>query len=385
MAEDNYIDLGFTAAADPEALRERALEKIGDGMGTDWVAPQAGLVWLQADATGELGADREQQALTIAESIWAEFGTTVHDLPIGTAQTAVGTTTWTVAGAPASGTIPAGTQVASGDVLFTVLSDVSFTGPTATVSGVAIEAVEEGLGGNVAAGPVDVLMALGYTVTVAIDVPGTSGGAEAETIDAYMNRLRLHVAHAGRPTLPADFSARLRDYLPTAARVLAVDLYDATTSTAGVEKHITLVPVDAAGEPIPSGDRGVAQSLLDAEREPNFVVHVVDPTYTTINASASITVWPGWDATAVRGQAEAAVRRWLAPGRWGQPPVGESSEWYSEPTVLRSELSAVINQVEGVRVVTLPKLASGAGTPADADVSLSGIAALTRPGLITVV
>lgn len=383
MADDQYLDLGLTAQGNPDTIRDQTLERIAENMPEGWEAAEGSLIWLDADATAEVAAEREQHTIDVAREIWAAFGETVHGVMIGQEQVASGFSTWTITSVPIDGgLIPAQTQIARGDVLFETTTDTYVPTPTATVTDVAIVAVEPGVGGNVDAGAVDVLSSFPFAATAAIAAPGTDGGEDAEDPDAYLNRLRLHVAHAGRPVLPADYTARLRDLYPTAARVLAIDLYDAGTATPNVEKHITLVPIDVDGEPLPSGTRAEAAALLDAEREANFVVHVIAPTYTTINASATITLWPGWDSTDVHDRAVAAVQAWLNPASWGQPPNVVSAEWHDEPTVLRSELSAVLNSVEGVRHVTLPKL--GTGSPADSDVSLTGPGALTRAGTATI-
>ena len=383
MADDQYLDLGLTAQANPDTIRDATLDRIAENMPEGWQAPEGSLIWLDADATAEVAAEREQQTIDVAREIFAAFGETVHGVAMGHGQAATGFTTWTITSVPVDGgLIPAQTQVARGDVLFETTVDTYVPTPTATVTDVAIVAVEPGTAGNVDAGSVDVLSSFPFAATAEIAAPGTDGGEDAEDPDAYLNRLRLHVAHAGRPVLPDDYAARLRDLFPTAARVLAIDLYDAGTATSGVEKHVTLVPVDEDGEALPSGTRTSAAALLDAEREANFVVHVIAPTYTTVNASATITVWPGWDSTDVHDRAVAAVQVWLDPAAWGQPPNVVSAEWHDEPTVLRSELSAVLNSVEGVRHVTVPKL--GTSSPADADVSLTGPGALTRPGTVTI-
>jgi len=384
VADDLYVDLGLTAQADPTELRERQLARFAEAMPDGWIAPQAGPVWLGADANAELAAEREAQAIEVARRIFQEFGSTVYGVNIGAERTATGTSTWTVSAVPLVGAvIPAGTPLARGEILLETVSDVVVT-EDGTITDVAVSAVNPGVYGDVVAGAVDVLASLGFIASAVIDAPGTTGGLDGEELDDYMNRLRLHIAHAGRPVLPADHAAKLRDLFPLVHRVLALDLYDADTDTDGVEKHITLVPVDASGEPLPGPTLIEAAAQLDAEREVNFVVHVIEPTYTTINASATITVWPEWDPDTVSANASAAVESWLAPAAWGQPPNGDSPLWHDEPIVLRDELSAVLNMVGGVRHVTLPKLAESPSSPAASDVTLDGPAPLTRAGTITI-
>lgn len=385
MADDQYIDLGLTAGADPGTIRDRILDRLAESLPDGWSAPEAGLVYLTADADGEVMADREAQTIEVAQAIWQEFGASVHGVLIGQEQAATGTLTVTATGVPVDGgLIPAATQIARGDVLLETVTDVTVATPTATITDVAVVAVEPGVGGNVAAGAVDILAALGFSASAVINYPGMTGGVDAEDIDDYMDRLRLHVAHAGRPVLPDDFAARLRDLYPQVERVLAIDLYDASVPTPNVEKHVTLVPVDEFGETLAGPTLLAAAAALEEEREVNFVVHVISPTYTTVNASATITVWPGWDSTAVAANAKAAVEAWLSPANWGQPPGGGTREWHDEPIVLRDELSSVLNSVGGVRHVTLPKVAASPSSPAASDLTLSGVGALTRAGTVTI-
>lgn len=147
----------------------------------------------------------------------------------------------------------------------------------------------------------------------------------------------------------------------------------------GQERTVTLALVDDAGADVSSGVKTTVQAAIEAEREVNWDVFVIDPTRTTINVAATVVKWDAYDAADVDERVEAALTAWLDPAGWGLPPFGEIPDWHDKPTVRRGEAYDIVYNVPGVKDVTA--LTLNAGT---ADVSLTGPAGLPEAGTITV-
>ncbi len=153
-----------------------------------------------------------------------------------------------------------------------------------------------------------------------------------------------------------------------------------TQSVFGQERTVTVAVVDLAGATPPSGTVAAVRSHLAALREVTFAVNVIGPRFKAIDVTWAATTYPGFDPAAVRDAGNAAIAAYLSPASWGIPPYGDvatTGGWLDELLVRRSEVSAALNQVDGLRFVD-SLLLNGA----DADVALIGPAVLTQPGAI---
>lgn len=151
----------------------------------------------------------------------------------------------------------------------------------------------------------------------------------------------------------------------------------------GQERAITLAAVDEAGNAPSGGAIAAGQALLEADREVNFVVHVIPPTYTTVDVAYTITIEDGFDPADTNTLAEAAVAAFLNPAGWGIPVSGDGRNWVDEPTVRYNDLAWVLKSVKGVRHVTALTLGVHGGSLSGADVALTGPAALPTAGTLT--
>ena len=112
---------------------------------------------------------------------------------------------------------------------------------------------------------------------------------------------------------------------------------------------------------------------------------VTDPTYTEVDVEAKFTVTTGNEAAATETAVEARLTEYLSPANWGLPSVGDASTstgWVNQTKVYLNELISEVDRVAGVgRVISL-KLVKGGGVLGTADITLAGVATLTKPGLI---
>jgi hypothetical protein len=384
MADQGYRPLRPRALASPDLIRERVLEAMRADLGID-LRPGDPL-WHHADTLGEIAAPLEEQVVEVGDELFEAAGQTIYGVPLLVERAAQGTTTWTLSGVAAGDVIEAGTPLAQGGVVFEVAATVELTPGQTMAAGVPVTATSEGEAGNDITGALELQRTLPFVVSVVLDAP-TMLGRDREDRDAYRQRLAGRVAHLGRPTLPADFADRARDH-PSAHRVLALDNYvpagvpnPGDPARTDVERAITLVPVDEAGDGLPQGARDEISAALEAEREPNWIVSVIEPAYTTINVTATVILWDGYEPAEALEQAEQAVAAKLDPATWGTPPNATTPVWDAEPVVRRDEISAVLNsdQVPAVKYVQSVLL-----NGANADVTLPSPAGLPRPGTMTV-
>lgn len=155
------------------------------------------------------------------------------------------------------------------------------------------------------------------------------------------------------------------------------------TVEAGNQKMVTVVPVNAAGNPVSSQGKTDIDTFLQANRELNFVVNVMDPRYTAVDVHADIKVLAGYDPVAIDSDATAALNNYLSPANWGRD-ITQPHSWVETPKVYYNELIALVSSVPGVdRVVDLT-VAFGGSTATRADLTISNPAGLTTPGAISV-
>jgi hypothetical protein len=263
----------------------------------------------------------------------------------------------------------------------------AFTIPTGqtVAAAVAVQAVEPGAAASGITGAVETLDQLDFIASVTLNAP-TSGGTDAETDDEYLNRLSdLLTLLTPRPILAPDFATLVQREIDGIARATAIDLYNASTQTGNQPRCVTVVPVDASGNPCLATIKNQALSLLQSTREVNFQAFVADPTYTTIDVAFQVMAYPGNLAADVAARVTTAITNWLSPQNWGLPPYGDTSgrSWINDTTVRYLELAQTVNAVEGVHYIVSLTFAKAGQAKGTADISMTGVAALPKPGAIS--
>lgn len=270
-------------------------------------------------------------------------------------------------------TIPAGTEVAytisagTDPMIFTTDSDLIID-PGDTFGDVNATGNRNSAAfNNVLSGTSLVLVSSVPYVNTVVTTTFITDGAEAETSFDFFNR---GVAALSRLTdtlvLPSHFTAfALEDDRVTKA--FTADLYD--PGGIGVPGdnpgHVT-VAVYGFGAPLSSGAKTAIATAMTAKALASLAIHVVDPTITAINVTATVHLVTGVDSVAVLAAVTDAVTSYLTTENW---------DWGG--TVRVYELVSLIDDVAGVDyVATLTVPAS--------NVVLSGVANLTSPGTITI-
>jgi uncharacterized phage protein gp47/JayE len=323
-------------------------------------------------------------ARTVGDDIFKWFGQTLVGIDPIEAEYAEVTSTWVMT--DTSGyTVDAGTLVGirlTGDTLYAFEVADTFTvdpgddtGWNITLRSREPGEASNGLGGNgVVAEMID---ALGFVQSVTLNGV-TDGGLNAETSSAFLTRLREEFRLlAPRPIVAGDFAVFARR-VPGVHRAVDIPNYDPGTDTYDNERMVTVAVVGSDGQPVGPAVTAEVEAYLDSQREVNFVVHVIDPTYTVVDVDFTITTRPEVDSAAVLEAVRDAIANFLDPAVWGggdeSPP-----NWHRDDTVVRLlEMSHVIYRVNGVDDVLALTINGGA-----ADVVLAGIAPLPQPGVIT--
>lgn len=352
-----------------------------------WVPAEGNLEALIIGAVSQISGELRDLSTDVPPAIFRYFGGQLLGLPANEATQATANTTWTVKDGNGY-TIPDGTPVAIRDAagqlqsFQTVGAVTILPGTSVTSAGaVAIQAIIPGKAASGLNNPPVVLATLDFVVSIALVSP-TSGGVDAETDDHYLNRLTTQMfLFAPRPILPADFALFARTIVGV-NRTLPIDGYDPSNATYNNPRMITLALMDELGAPVSSLVKAAVVALLQARREVNFIVNVIDPTTTGIDVTYALTTIPGQTASAVLASVNAALTSYLSPATWG-PVDGDATGWAQVTTVRYLEISQVINQVFGVDFITTLTIRLAGGTMGTTNLTLPGVAPVPSAGALT--
>lgn len=341
-------------------------------------------VWI-IRAISQLASENRDIASDVQDDIYRYFGATIMGILPNQAVSAIGNTTWTLINS-AGHTIPDGTTVGVRNtdnelLAFKTIGDVVVpAGSTTTgVGEVVIKAITPGTASSGLGTAVELIDVIDWVQSVVL-VAVTSGGLDEEDDPTYLNRLVKQIRRLNlRPILPADFAALAVDADPTVQRAVAIDGYNPAGATYNNLRMVSIAAVTAAGTAVSAGAKTAIDAYLQANREVNFVVNVIDPNFTTINVADTVVKLPGYVASSVKASVEAAVAAYLSPAKWGQDPQvqddGQAATWIETPTLYYNEVIALISNVPGVDRVTALTLNGGT-----ANITLTTPAALTQVG-----
>lgn len=371
-----YLDLPVEVDAD--VLKDEAVAALAAAI-PGWEAAAGNLETILIEAISEMASEQATVAAQVPSAIFRAFGQKLVGIAPIDGVEAVGSTTWTLTDA-LSHTIPAGTFITIGDVPFQTSAEV--TVPVGSTSAtVPIIATEPGTQANGLTGDATVVDTLAFIESVAL-IGTTSGGVNAETDDDYLARLVEELSlMAPRPIVPTDFEVLARR-IAGVERAVAVDGFNPVGSTYNNERMVAIAAVDEAGEAVSASIKTAIGTYLDGLREVNFVVNTIDPTYTSINVVATITVLPGFDPATTLAVAIAAVQSYLNPANWGRVTSGDGQferPWVNTTKVGYLNIAEVIKRSQGVAFIDT--LTVNGGT---SNVTLSGAAPLTRAGTVTI-
>jgi hypothetical protein len=391
LAEGGYTPPSVEADQDAIAATvfARLIERVNG-----WQPHDGNLdTWL-IEAFAEVGAEIRSLAADVPASIFGTYGTRVLGLPPNPPTAATGAATFTAQDA-AGYTLDPGATFAlarSGNDLAAFVTQQAATIPVGSteVHEVPVVAVELGAAGNGLLG--EGLMLDPITWVAKVEVPiATSQGADAEEPDAYVDRLaNLFPSVALRPILPVDFAVLALQLVPGVGRAVAMNLFDPVAKTWTNARTITLIVADEEGNPLAPTVKAQVVALLEALREVNWVIHVIDPSYVVVPATFQVVSFAGQSMATVKAACLAALTEYLSPAeyRLGEmspataggevinPPVGEAKP--RQQTIYMNEIVALLDRTLGVdRVVgvTINGVAK--------DFVMANSYTLPKPGAIT--
>src|SRR5215467_8462027 len=185
-----YIDIPIDTV--PTDLADDAfayIEQQIDG----WLPSPGNLDAIMVEALAQLAGELRTLIVLVPDVIFQYLGSTILGLPPYEAVPAHGLSSWTMIDA-AGYTVPAGTLIAVtppssiSAYAFSVDSDFTVAAGATQALSIPVTAVEAGAAASGITGTVEVIDALDFVQLVTLDAP-TSGGQDAESSDAYLNRL----------------------------------------------------------------------------------------------------------------------------------------------------------------------------------------------------
>lgn len=268
-------------------------------------------------------------------------------------------------------TIPAGTTIrvdpggSADPVTFTTDADLVIGSGddegTVAVTGTVATTDANGLPAGT---PATITSALFFTESAefATDI---GGGVAPESDEAWLDRgVQRFARLSDTLVVPARFTAAaLED--DRVLRAYTLDNHNGVTSEVG---HVAVAVAAAGGVALSAPIKAELEATFEAQSAAMLDVHVIDPTVTTVNVTATVHRLAGFTDAEVEANVEAALTAYLNPDTW---------EWGA--TVRRNDLIALIESTAGVDY-----LDAGHPTTPAADVALTGVAPLADVGTLTI-
>ena len=360
------IDLSYLALdiddRDPQAIFDAALARYQE------LAPNARprngsieTILLEAFATASadlIYALNRLPAATV-EGVLSLYGVTRFDGAV-----AGGTVTITLDGMRTL-TVPVGVRFSDPGtgLIITVVTEASGI----EVSELVLECTTESAGGDgnllTAGTELDVLDAIPY-VTAAVITTDFSGGADAESDAAYIDRASTVFARVTSSlVLPVHFVAFLLEDARV-QRATAIDLFEPGGTPGSDLGHITTY-VYGYGAMLTNPVKEELREAMQAISSAMITVHVQDATIVQQNIDVTVVALPGYSVDQIASAVEAELANWFSPDSW---PWGRD--------IMITEIIDIAADVPGVDYVDFVT------TPA-ADVTVEANE-LAQAGMITV-
>jgi hypothetical protein len=387
----DYIYDPLDAGSDPDFLQQEAYDYI-QSQWPDWVPNEGNLETWMIAVCARMVAEARDVATDVPRAIFRYYGRSVLGIPPIDATRATLDSTWNFSTNPAGRTIPIGTTVTIDDDngephSFETISEVTVASPTLIATPVTLRASNEGedengLGGVAAS----IANAESIAWVSSITALGISTGAtDGETDDEYLNRLSSRLTiYKPSLVLGPDYQIMARDIAAqngADVRVLALDGYNALDGTLNNEGMVGVAMVDSAtGANVSGAVKTAVTNELNAMREVNFIISVVDPTRTTVDVTFTGVSQQGADAASVEVAAENAISDFLSSANWGRT---QANPWSQNTVVRFQDLSAVLNGVDGFDHWDTLVFGLNGGAQDATDKSITGVAPLAQPGTIT--
>lgn len=289
----------------------------------------------------------------------------LYDVPRFAGSPAQGIVTLTLDGTRTL-TVEAGQRLSDPTTGLTLVVATTTTGTSVTSLAVPCETEDStGTGNAITAGsPIDLLDSIPY-VTAAEVTTAFTGGADAESDTAYIDRAATVLARVTSSlVLPSHFTA----YLLQDARVTratAIDLYQ-PGGTAGSDLGYLTTYTYGRGAQLTSTVREELRAAMQAISSAMVTVYVEEATLVTQAITLEVHALPGYSTSEVSASVEAALAAWMSPESW---PWGRD--------ILTTEIIDIAADVTGVDYVTSVTTPSATVTISDNELAQAGTITVT--------
>jgi hypothetical protein len=295
------------------------------------------------------------------DEAFASWGATILGVQPLDAFSARGTATFTLAAAAPTGgfVIPAFTAFSmplSDGTSVELDTQVDLTIPAGSTTGtVPVAAAVPGAVYNGLSGAGSMISALpGLSATTPVSVTSaTAGGGDAETMQAYLDRIADYASVMGlHAVVSRDYATIAKLVEPEVYRAMGIDGYKSSDNSSGNARYETVVLMSATGGAVSSTAKTNVQAQLAALREQNFTVDVIDPLPTAITVVAVVVAKTGATTSAVAADVRASLAAVLNPLTWGAPTSDFDPEWSPRPIVYYNDVVWAVRNVPGVDHIT---------------------------------
>lgn len=134
-------------------------------------------------------------------------------------------------------------------------------------------------------------------------------------------------------------------------RGLTTDWVPGGTAETGNPRMVAVAAQDALGNPVSGTVKTAIQTLLQANREVNFIVNMLDQTATQVDVTYQVAAKTGFDKVALKASIDAALASYFSAVTWGNMS-NDPQDWTFQNKVYYLEVATLINNVDGVDRIT---------------------------------
>ena len=154
------------------------------------------------------------------------------------------------------------------------------------------------------------------------------------------------------------------------------------------ERTVTVAAVQSSGKPLSPATATALEAYLESQREVNFIVNVIPPTYTSIDVIWTATCYSNYDPSVVEVAIEQTIQTYLNPQTWAlgksTPPYWDPSQnsiWYLTVVTLIGETPGV-QHLESVGIRYTPSVSTEPVSYVQSDLLLPGYAPMPTAGYV---
>lgn len=148
------------------------------------------------------------------------------------------------------------------------------------------------------------------------------------------------------------------------------------------ERTVAICAVDDNGNALSDSVAATLQAYFLAKREINFVVNVMEPTYSPINVTYTAYATPGQNTASLTSSVNAALTSFLSQANWGGGNLNPPSWDPNATTVYYNQVMSIIGSVPGIQRVSSLSIGVQGQSMGTSDITLPGNAPLTQVGAL---